>query len=249
MLYTYIQLQNGEGDYTVRCRQLDGVNPEIPMKPLTIGCALALGLSLAATLPSAIAQEHAVEPAHAAAAASTAAPQLHAAMRALWLGHITDTRAYANAVKDGNAAAAKKAADATVANAKDIAHAVAGFYGEAGGKEMLKLLGGHWAGVKAMTDAQHAGNKAAHTKALNELTSNATAIAKFLASANPNLTENAVFGLLEMHIGDHEAQISEIMSGDTAAEAETWTHMQAHMNTLADALSDAIAKQFPTKAK
>ena len=55
-------------------------------------------------------------------------------------------------------------------------------------------------------------------------------------------------GLLVMHIGDHEAQISQIMSGDKTAEAATWTHMQAHMNTLADALSDGIAKQFPDKA-
>ena len=38
------------------------------------------------------------------------------------------------------------------------------------------------------------------------------------------------------------------MKGDTAAAAKTWAAMQAHMNTLADALSDGIAKQFPTKA-
>ncbi len=38
------------------------------------------------------------------------------------------------------------------------------------------------------------------------------------------------------------------MRGDMAAEAQTWSAMKAHMDTLADALSDGIAKQFPDKA-
>ncbi|MEO5622251.1 MAG: hypothetical protein ABJB02_07370 [Dokdonella sp.] len=216
------------------------------MKPLSIACSLALGLSLAAAVPIAAAQE--THAAMAQPAATATAPKLHAAMRSLWQGHIEHTRAYAVAVKAGNAAAATKAADATVANAKQIADAVGGFYGADAGKGMLDLLAGHWGGVKAMTDAEHAGDKAAHAKAMQDLTSNADAIAKFLSGANPNLTYAGVNGLMVMHIGDHEAQISQIMSGDAAAEKTTWTHMQAHMNTLADALSDAIAKQFPAKA-
>jgi hypothetical protein len=170
-------------------------------------------------------------------------------MRSLWHGHVVHTRAYAMAVKAGNATAAQQAADDVVTNAKQIANAVAGFYGADAGKAMLTLLAGHWGGVKAMTDAQHAGDSAAHTKAMRDLTANADAIAKFLSGANPNLPEAAVSSLMMMHIGDHEAQIAEIMAGDTAAEAATWTHMQAHMNVLADALSGAIAKQFPAKAK
>lgn len=217
------------------------------MKPISIACALALGLSLTAAVPVAQAQDTHAAMSHSAAA-STTAPKLHAAMRALWQGHIEHTRAYAMAVKAGDTAAATRAADETVANAKQIANAVAGFYGADAGKGMLDLLAGHWGGVKAMTDAEHAGDTAAHSKAMQDLTSNATAIAKFLSGANPNLTEQGVDGLMVMHIGDHEAQISEIMKGDKAAEAKTWTHMQAHMNTLADALSDAIAKQFPDKA-
>ena len=47
---------------------------------------------------------------------------------------------------------------------------------------------------------------------------------------------------------DGKAQVGEIMRGDMAAEARTWSAMKAHMDTLADALSDGIAKQFPDKA-
>jgi hypothetical protein len=38
------------------------------------------------------------------------------------------------------------------------------------------------------------------------------------------------------------------MQGDMKAEATTWAAMRAHMDTLADALSGAIARQFPQKA-
>lgn len=178
------------------------------------------------------------------------APELHKALRSLWHGHIVATRDYAFAVHKGDAEAATKAADATVANAKDIANAVAGFYGQAGGDGILKLLGGHWAGVKAMTDAQHAGNAAGVDKAMQDLTANAADLAKFLHTANPNnWPQDAVEGLLLGHVAGHKAQIAQIMAGDTKGEATTWQSMQDHMNTIADALADGLAKQFPDKAK
>ncbi len=214
------------------------------MKILSLACALALGLSMSTMLPAQ------AEEAHAAAtqqAATDVAPQLHVAMRALWHGHVDGTRAYAMAVRAGDAAAANAAAEATVENAKQIAAAVAGVYGADAGTGILDLLAGHWNGVKAMTDAGKSGDKAAGTRAFQDLNTNAEAIARFLAGANPNLTVDGVRGLLVMHIGDHQAQIQEIMSGDFAAEAKTWVHMQAHMDTLGNALADAIAKQFPDK--
>jgi hypothetical protein len=215
------------------------------MKPLSLACGATLALALAAAAPAVMAQDTA---ASTSAASPTTAPKLHAAMRSLWQGHIEHTRAYAMAVKAGDQAAASKAADDVVANAKQIADAVAGFYGKPAGEQMLKLLAGHWGGVKALTDAEHAGDKAGHQKAMQDLAQNATAIAKFLAGANPNLPEATVQGLMMMHVSDHETQLKQLMAGNTAGEAQAWMHMQAHMNTIADALSDAIAKQFPTKA-
>src|SRR3982751_2617864 len=91
---------------------------------------------------------------HVSAAADASAPKLHAAMRALWHGHIVHAREYALATHSGNGAEAQKAADAVVANARQISDAVAGFYGKAGGDRMMQLLAGHWGAVKAMTDAQ-----------------------------------------------------------------------------------------------
>jgi hypothetical protein len=169
-------------------------------------------------------------------------------MRDLWHGHIVHARDYALAMHAGDKAAAKAAADAVVANAKDISKAVAGFYGDAAGDGMMKLLAGHWGAVQAMTDARAKNDKAGADKAMADLVANAGEIAKFLAGANPNLPEDTVRGLLLAHGAHHSSQINLIMSGDTAGEATEWTAMQAHMDMIADALAGAIAKQFPDKA-
>lgn len=184
----------------------------------------------------------------APAAAPVAAPKLQAAMRSLWHGHVVHTREYAMAVHAHDTAKAKAAEEAVVANAKQIANAVAGFYGKPAGEQTLQLLAGHWGGVKALTDATAAKDTAGEQKAMADLNTNVTAIAKFFSGANPNLPENAVQSLFAMHVAHHVSQISQIMSGDTKGEQATWTQMQAHMNTIADALAGGIAKQFPDKA-
>lgn len=213
------------------------------MKPRSLAGALALALVMSAALPLQAADQPA-----AATTVAPAAPQLHAAMRSLWQGHVQQTRDYAIAVKAGDAAGATRAADGVVANAKQIADAVAGFYGKDAGVAMLDLLAGHWGGVKALTDAGKTGDQAGSAEAMQDLAVNGDAIAKFLAGANPNLPEDAVRGLLIAHVAHHQAQVGEIMRGDMAAEAKTWSAMKAHMDTLADALSDGIARQFPAKA-
>lgn len=179
---------------------------------------------------------------------TVAAPELQAALRELWHGHIVHARDYALAMHAHNDADATKAAAAVVANAKQISGAVAGFYGKAGGDRMMELLGGHWGAVKALTDARAKDDTAAADKAMADLTANAGEIATFLASANPNLPEDTVRGLMLAHGAHHSQQIQQIMAGDTAGEAATWTAMQAHMDAIADALAGAIAKQFPRRA-
>lgn len=227
------------------------------LKLLGIAVALALAGCNQATPPAdSVAAPAAVEvpppPAQPAAPAAEAvtvsAPKLQAAMRDLWHGHIVHARDYALAMHAGNAADAKTAADAVVANAKEISAAVGSFYGQAGGDRMMTLLGGHWGAVKAMTDARTKGDETAANKAMTDLNANAAEIAKFLAGANPNLPEDTVLGLMVAHGAHHSADVSLIVKGDTAGEATEWTAMQAHMDMIADALAGAIAKQFPDKA-
>jgi hypothetical protein len=217
------------------------------MKSLISTTAGALVLALAFGTGAALAAQPAT-PAPVAGTAAPAAPQLHEAMRSLWQGHVQNTRAYAMAVHKGDAAATARAADGVVANARQLSDAVAGFYGDAAGTRMMELLGGHWGGVKALTDATHAGDAAGAEKAMKDLSTNADAIAAFLSGANPHLTADGVRGLLLAHAAHHQAQVKEIMRGDMQAEASTWKAMQAHMDVIADALAGAIAQQFPDKA-
>jgi hypothetical protein len=187
--------------------------------------------------------------AHATQAPAPApAPQLQSALRGLWHGHVVHTREYAFAVKADDAARKKAAADAVVANARRIADAVSGFYGAPAGERMLALLAGHWGAVATLTDAERRGDRAAVNAAMAALTANAGEIATFLAAANPHLPADAVRGLLLAHGAHHFAQVGQVMRGETAAEQATWQAMQAHMDTIADALAGAIAKQFPAKA-
>jgi hypothetical protein len=220
-------------------------------KTISMACAIALGLAFAGTAPAALAQSSTPAPAAApVAAAAPAAPKLHAAMRALWHGHIVATREDAMAVHAGNKAAEKKAQDAEVKNGHDIANAVAGFYGKDAGEGIFKLLAGHVGGVDALTTATKAKNTKGEEKAMSDLAANGMAIAKFLAGANPNnWTVDGLNKALLMHVGDHKQQIDQIMSNAPKAEQEkTWAEMEHHMNMIADALSDGIAKQFPDKA-
>jgi len=217
------------------------------MKTSTCLLALAFASAFAAAAPAAAMHVTAMQ-ATTPATAVPSAPKLDAAMRGLWHGHIEHTRAYAMAVHAHDTAKAKAAADAVVANAKQIANAVGGFYGKPAGARMLELLAGHWGGVKALTDARAANDSAAENKAMATLQSNATDIAKFLSGANPNLPESAVHDLMATHVAHHSTQIEQIMSGDMKGEQTTWAAMQAHMDTLSDALAGAIAKQFPDKA-
>lgn len=218
-----------------------------PSLPLS-GLALLLCASFACTAAPAVSHDGHASAKGAAATPAPAAPKLQAALRALWHGHVVHSRDYALAVHARRPAQARQAAAAVVANARQLADAVAGFYGKPAGERMLALLAGHWGAVQALTDARFANDRAAQDRALATLTGNAAEIARFLAGANPNLPEPAVRGLLTAHGAHHYAQVQQIMAGDRAAEQATWTAMQQHMDAIADALAGAIARQFPDRA-
>jgi len=144
-------------------------------------------------------------------------------------------------------AAAKAAEQQAVANAQAIAGAIEPFYGAAAKERMFKLLAGHYGAVKAYLIATAAGDAAGQSTATQSLTANAEEIAVFLSKANPNLPKEAVNGLLLAHGGHHIQQIQELKDRNYEAEAKTWQDMKAHMYQIADAMTDALAKQFAKK--
>jgi hypothetical protein len=169
------------------------------------------------------------------------------ALRDLWVEHAFWIRSYVLATHAGDTPQSKIAEAQVISNAKALANTITPFYGQSAADGLLDLLGGHWGAVRDYNTATRAKSQSGQDKATADLTRNAHAIARFLSGANPNLPEDAVFGLLSSHAGHHIAQITEISSGNFQDEAETWHAMRKHMLVIADAISDALAKQFPAR--
>ena len=83
--------------------------------------------------------------------------------------------------------------------------------------------------------------------AVKALTANAGEIATFLSGANPNLPKDTVMGLLMAHAAHHLTQFQQLKDGEYAREAETWKGMKQHIYVVSDALTQALAAQFPAK--
>lgn len=181
---------------------------------------------------------------HTPAAAPISAAQTQDALRDLWVGHVFWVRNVALETIAGNGAAAKAAEEQVVANARQIADAIEPFYGKAASDTLFELLAGHYGAVK---DYLLAKGKTAQDAAWKKLAANAEEIAVFLSGANPNLPIDTLRGLLIAHGGHHVQQIRQLRDKDYKGEAATWESMKQHMYVIADALTGAIAKQFPAR--
>jgi hypothetical protein len=173
--------------------------------------------------------------------------ELREALRDLWVGHVFWVRNVALATRLGDAGAAKVAEENAVKNARAIADAIIPVYGKPAADKLFGLLAGHYGAVKEYMTAAYAANKAGKEAAVDKIKANATEIAGFLSSANPNLPKETLVSLLFAHGGHHIAQIDAFAVKDYAAEAQVWSAMNEHMLMIADALGKGIAKQFPTK--
>jgi hypothetical protein len=170
-----------------------------------------------------------------------------AALRDLWIGHVFWVRNVAVAALADNAAARQEAEKQVVANAQAIAASIEPFYGAQAKEKLFTLLAGHYGAVKAYLDASVAEDAKTRTEATTALTSNASEIASFLSSANEYLPKDTVEALLKAHGAHHIAQIEQLQVKDYAGEAQTWATMTQHIYVIADAIADALAKQFPAK--
>jgi hypothetical protein len=210
---------------------------------------LRSALSLLAALPLLFGMPPAVADSDAHATSATSAKQVQTifetkmALRDLWVEHIFWIRSYILAANAHDEAQRAAAESEILANAQALAAVIEPFYGAPAKDALLKLLAGHWEAVRAVHSAS--GEKVATDKALAALTKNAGEIAKFLSKANPYLPEDAVLGLLSAHGAHHAAQIEQLAARDFRTEAETWHAMRRHMHVIADAMVDALAKQFP----
>ena len=184
---------------------------------------------------------------HMAVQESVKSVELREALRDLWVGHVFWVRNVALTTSLGDTGAAKVAEENVVKNARAIADAIIPVYGKPASDKLFELLAGHYGAVKGYMTAAYAADKAGKDAAVEKIKGNATEIAGFLSSANPNLPKETLVGLLFAHGGHHMAQIDAFAKKDYAAEAQVWSAMNEHMLMIADALGSGIVKQFPAK--
>ncbi len=175
------------------------------------------------------------------------ATDLQAVLRDEWSRHLFWIR---NVVLD-NAKNDRRSRDfaekAVAANARDIARTFTPFYGEAASERLYTLLTEHYGAVKAYSQATVAEDKRQQDAAKAQLALNIDEIAAFFSGINPHLSKDAVRGLFATHVDHHVAQITKFQDSDYAGEEETWPAMEHHIYVIADALTAAVVKQFPTK--
>lgn len=178
---------------------------------------------------------------------TTKVAQTNNAMRDLWLGHVFWVRNVVVETLAGNAAAAAVAENEVVANAKRISAAIEPFYGKAASDKLFGLLAGHYGAVKSYLEATAASSQAKQDDASKTMADNVGEIAVFLGGANPNLPVETLRSLLLAHVGHHVQAIQQLSDKHYDQEAATWEAMKNHIYGVADALTGAIAKQFPAK--
>lgn len=175
------------------------------------------------------------------------AADLQAVLRDEWSRHLFWIR---NVVLD-NAKNDLRSRDfaekAVAASTRDIARTFRPFYGEAASDRLRTLLTQHYGAVQAYSQATVAGNKRQQEAALAKFSSNTDEIAAFLSGINPHLSKDAVRGLFTTHVDHHVAQINKFQDKDYVGEEETWPVMEHHVYVIADALTTAMVKQFPSK--
>jgi len=173
--------------------------------------------------------------------------EMKQALRDLWVGHIFWVRHVVSNIATNDPEERDAAEKEVVANTKQIASTMTPFYGEAASQKLYSLLGINISAVREYSEATVAGNKRQQDAALARLASNADDIADFLSHANPYLQKDTVRGLIAAHGAHHVLQINQYKAKEYAHLGATWPMMRQHVYVIADTLTTALAKQFPSK--
>lgn len=177
---------------------------------------------------------------------SDKAMTLHDDMRRLWSDHVVWTRMYiVTAVsKDPSASAALAR---LMKNQEDIGNAIRPYYGDAAGAQLTTLLKKHISLAGELVAAAAAGDAAKQKDADKRWHDNAEDIAEFLSKANPNWPRATLQEMLNKHLALTTREATDRIQKNWTDDAAAFDDIYTQIMGMADALSDGIIKQFPTK--
>jgi hypothetical protein len=177
---------------------------------------------------------------------SEAAAALKQDLRKLWTDHVVWTRDYIIAAV-GDQPDATAAANRLMRNQDDIGNAVAKFYGAPAGQQLTTLLKQHISIAVDLIKAAKAGDKAGQQAADDKWQQNATAIADFLAKANPNWPRATLVDMMKKHLSTTTDEVVARLTKNWDNDVKAYDAVYDHILHMSDALAEGIVKQFPEK--
>jgi hypothetical protein len=182
------------------------------------------------------------------ASADSGASALRASLTALLEDHVYLAGLAVNAgVGSGLDSGAFKAAAGTLdKNSVELSKAIESVYGAAAGKQFLALWRKHIGFFVEYTKAKATKDAAGQRKAKAGLDGYRAEFGAFLASANPNLTKQAVADDLKPHVQTLFDAIDAVVAKSPTV-FDKLKVAASHMPMTASILAGAIVKQFPDK--
>jgi len=177
---------------------------------------------------------------------SSKSEQLRMEMHKLWEDHIVWTRNVILNIMD-DLPGTEQAVNRLLSNQDDIGNAVKPFYGEAGGKELTRLLREHITTAADLLKAAKTGNNSAFDAANKKWSANADEISDFLSKANPNWKLNDMKKMMHDHLTLTTDEAVARLKKDYAADVKAYDKVHDEILMMADMLTDGIIKQFPGK--
>ena len=174
--------------------------------------------------------------------------QLRMAMHKLWEDHIVWTRNVILNIMDG-LPGTDQAVNRLLQNQDDIGNAVKPFYGEAGGKELTRLLRDHITIAADLLKAAKENNNSAFDVANKKWFANADDISNFLSKANPNWKLDEMKKMMNDHLRLTTDEAVARLKKDYTADVKAYDKVHEEILMMADMLTDGIIKQFPEKFK
>ena len=167
-------------------------------------------------------------------------------MRKLWSDHVFWTRNY---IIDAAAGAPSTQVTTTrlLKNQEDIGNAIKPYYGDAAGAKLTGLLKQHILIAADLVAAAKAGDNAKVVDADKRWHANANDIATFLSGANPNWPKGALISMLDKHLALTTNEATATLKGQWSESVSAFDSIFNQILGMADALSDGIVKQFPSK--
>lgn len=173
--------------------------------------------------------------------------ELKTNMQKLWADHMIWTYATVDAFFHDPVSLQGKL-NRLLQNQKDIGASVVPFYGKEAGDRLAVLLTGHIELAVPVLAAARDNNQTGLTKSLDDWYANASDIAQFLTSANPqNWPAADMEHMMKMHIDQTTEYAVFLLQSDTEKAIAKFDEAFSHMIEMADHLALGIAKQFPGK--